>query len=340
MTDRPPHQRETVTGRAGLEAELRRAVAGAAISNGWIIAGPKGAGKATLAYRLARAILDPEALTDASSLQMSAKARSFRLIAQNAHPDLFVAQRRHDEKNDRYETEISVETARALTSFLSKTAAGGGWRVAIVDAADDLNRNAANALLKSLEEPPAKTALLLLAHAPGRLLATIRSRCRRIALRPVPDAEIAALLCEEAGADPETAGALARAARGRPGYALTLAAGEGEEAVAAAGEFFSKAVASGDVGAVAASLAGKAALGRWEIFQELVLEQLSDAARAQARGRTPSGPLAALSAPVLFDAHQRLAALLRRGEAVNIDRRDLVLAMGRGLHAFARDAAA
>lgn len=328
-----PQERETIVGRAPLEASLRAALAEGSISNGWLIAGPKGSGKATLAYRLARAILDPDALTDRASLQMNASARTFRLIAAGAHPDLFVARREFDQKNDRYETEIPVETARSLTGFFNRTAAGGGWRVAIVDAADDLNRNAANALLKSLEEPPARAVLLLVAHAPGRLLATIRSRCRRIALRPLADEDTVALLVKEAGVDEPAARAIAAAARGRPGYALTLAAGEGGEAIAQVEAFLADAVRRGDVGAVAAAMSGKSALGRWEIFQDLVLERLSDAARARARHEAPTGPLASISAPGLYAAHGRLSSLARRGDAVNLDRRDVILAMGRALHA-------
>lgn len=335
-----PRERETIVGRADLERSLRASLASGALTNGWILAGPSGGGKATLAYRLARAILDPSALVDSASLQMSAEARTFRLVAGKGHPDLFVAERQYDEKNDRYETEISVETIRKLIAFLSKTAGFGGWRVAIIDSADEMNRQASNALLKSLEEPPPQTALLLVANAPGRLLATIRSRCRRIDLRPVADDIITQLLIDEAGADPNAAGAIAAAAHGRPGYALTLAAGEGVEAIAAVGEFLEAAATNGDTGRAAAALSGKAATERWLIFQELLLEKISEAARLKARGDAITGPLAALPAPALMDTHASLSALLMRGDAVNIDRRDLVMAMGRDMNRRARGAAA
>ena len=271
---------------------------------------------------------------------MSADARVFRLVAGEAHPDLFVAARRYDEKKDRYQTEISVDTIRELNHFLGQTAGFGGWRVAIVDAADDLNRHAANALLKSLEEPPARTAILLLANAPGRQLATIRSRCRRIDLRPIPDADIVGLLKNEAGLDDEEARMIAGAARGRPGYALTLAAGEGREAIAAVEAFLEGAAASGDVGRVAASLSGKAAAERWEIFKERLVERLSEAARRAARGTPEAGALGRLPPATLGEVTEQLSALIARGDGLNLDRRDLVLAMGRALHAAALSAAA
>ena len=152
-----------------LEAAARRG----ALTNGWLIAGGRAPAKRRSAFRLARLLLAGD---DA------AKAKT--LIAANAHPDLFVAERLYDEKTERLASEISVETIRRLTQFLTRTPSLGDWRVAIVDTADALNRNAANALLKALEEPPPRTTLFLLSVAPGRLLATIRSRCRKVSLPP------------------------------------------------------------------------------------------------------------------------------------------------------------
>ncbi|NWG71701.1 MAG: DNA polymerase III subunit delta', partial [Parvularculaceae bacterium] len=231
-----PHERHSITGRAEVEGALRAMLDAGSLSHGWLIAGPKGAGKATLAYRVARALLDPGSLGP-TGLDMAPDARGFRLIAARGHPDLFVAEKQFDEKNDRYASEITVETIRELSAFLSKTASQGGWRVAIVDTADELNRNAANALLKSLEEPPQKSVILLLADQVGRLLPTIRSRCRRIDLKPVPNDEVVGLLMSEVGLDGAAARAVAGIAKGRPGHALTLAAGEGTEAAALAEEF-------------------------------------------------------------------------------------------------------
>ena len=339
MSELPaPHEREFIVGRAEEEARLRASLASGALSNGWLITGAKGAGKATLAYRLARALLEPEALSEPASLQVPKEARVFRFIAGRAHPDLFVAEREYDEKNERYATEISVETIRKLNAFLNRTASAGGWRVAIVDSADDLNRNAANALLKSLEEPPPKTAILLVANAPGRLLATIRSRCRRIDLRPVPPTDIMKLLESELGLAGEEAARLAEAAKGLPGLALSLAAGEGADAVTAASAFLGAARAGDDVGKLASALSGRQASEKWDVFQRIVLESLSDAARAAACGDETG--LASLGAPTLLDAHQSISALFNRGEAVNADRAQMLAAAARIIRAASRGKAA
>lgn len=323
----PPQERADIIGRADVEASLRAAMEGDALSHGWIIAGPNGAGKATLAYRIARGLLEPSALDGAGAFQMSASARTFRLIAQNAHPDVFVAERAWNEKTSKYQTEITVETIRSLTLFLNRTAALGGYRVAIIDTADDLNRNAANALLKALEEPPAKTLLLLLAETPGRLLATIRSRCRRIDLRPIPDADIIALLESEKLASGDNARTIAAHAEGRPGYALTLAAGDGAEAIALADRFIAEARRAGDIARLATALTGKAGDARWEIFRTVVIRNLADAVRASARGQAIAGPLEGAAPEALLNAYEQVSSLAGRGEGLNLDRAQLIAAM-------------
>jgi DNA polymerase-3 subunit delta' len=327
----PPHERATTVGRAGVEAQLRAAMAADRLTNGWMLCGARGSGKATLAYRIARGLLGPEALKPGESLDMDNGARAFRLIAARGHPDLFVAERLFDEKNDRYAAEITVETIRELSAFLSKTASEGGWRIAIVDSADELNRNAANALLKSLEEPPAKTLLLLLASEPGRLLPTVRSRCRRIILHPLPDDEIVGLLKSEAELDEAQARAISRVARGRPGYALALAAGEGGEAAALADDFLRMVLERRDPMALSAAFAGKAGARKWEIFIEILLQRLSEAARASAR--TGERALGAFATGELVEAHARMAALAARGEALNVDRGQILFGLARELKA-------
>lgn len=321
-----PRERANQIGRADIEASLRQTMASGALNHGWIITGGIGAGKATLAYRIARGVLNPSALGDANSFSMAADVKTFKLVAQDAHPDLFVAERLWNEKTSKYQSEITVETIRNLSAFLSRTAALGGARVAIIDAADDLNRNAANALLKVLEEPPRDTLLILLSASPGRLLATIRSRCRRIDLRDVSSFEIAGLIESEGLSSGATAKRIAEHARGRPGYAISLAADGGAKALGLADEFL-KAGRTGKAAKVAAAFTARTPSEEWEFFTSAVTSQLSDAARAGAREGSIEGPLSGASASDLLEGWARLTRLIARGDALNLDRSQLVSAM-------------
>lgn len=329
MSELPAPQEHTrQIGRDDVEASLRRTIAAGAFSHGWIISGGVGAGKATLAYRIARALLDPGALNNAANLDIDADSQTFRLIAQGAHPDVFIAERLWIEKTSKYQSEITVETIRRLTQFMSHTPAFGGARVAIIDTADDLNRNAANALLKVLEEPPANTALLLLCAAPGRLLATIRSRCKRIDLRQMPRSEICALLDGEGAARGAEAERIADHADGRPGYALRLAAEGGAAALSLADAFIKAGSGRGDVGAIASKFSARTSAEEWAFFIGAVTNALSDGARAAGRGAVLDGPLAGAAPTALVDAWERVSTLAARGDALNLDRAQIVSAMG------------
>jgi DNA polymerase-3 subunit delta' len=154
----------------------------------------------------------------------------FRRIASGGHADLLTVERAYDPRRRRLRSEIVVDDTREISAFLRLTAAEGGWRVVVVDGADEMNRNAANALLKILEEPPRRTLLLLVAHSPGRLLPTIRSRCRRLALAPLPPDIVGELLARYRSDLPEAeAAAVTGLADGSIGRALDLAACGGIE---------------------------------------------------------------------------------------------------------------
>lgn len=194
-----------------------------------ILAGAPGIGKATLAYRLARFLLSQEEQgaglfgepEKPSSLYLQPDHAVFRRVASGGHADLVVVEREFDEKKGRLKQDISAESVRKITPFLRKTAAEGGWRVVIVDGAEYLNRTSQNALLKILEEPPAKTVLMLTTTQPGTFLPTIRSRCRIIHLNPLPEASVSALLDKYSpGVSPEEKAALCRLSEGSIGKAL------------------------------------------------------------------------------------------------------------------------
>jgi DNA polymerase-3 subunit delta' len=211
-----PHPRLTYAfvGHDAQEAMLAEGLAGRRMHHAWLLSGPKGLGKATLAYRAARVALGAQP-KGARPLDVDAEDPIARKIAAQAHPDLFVLRRGYNERG-RPRREIAVDDARELGRFFSLAPSQGGMRVAIIDAVDDLNRNAANAILKTLEEPPPRSMLLLVCHAPGATLATIRSRCRRLALKPLSDADVRLAL----GGDGDDA--LVKLAKGRPGRAIAL----------------------------------------------------------------------------------------------------------------------
>src|SRR5262249_40532591 len=189
---KPPFPRETTVlyGHADAERALLAAYRGARFPHAWLIGGRSGIGKATLAYRMARFVLahpDPAAaaVQEAQTLEIPADHRVARQVGAQGHSDLLVLERTVNEKTGKLFTVIRVEDVRRTVPFFGSTAGEGGWRVCIVDCADELQYpQAANALLKILEEPPANALLLLVSHAPARLLPTIRSRCRRLMLRP------------------------------------------------------------------------------------------------------------------------------------------------------------
>ena len=229
-TDEAPHPRATTSffGHAAAETALLAAYRSARLPHGLLIAGPKGIGKATLAYRLARFVLahpDPLAAEaqDAQSLQIEPIDPVARRIAAQAQPDLLVIERTLNEKGV-LRNQIAVDDIRRMVPFFGSTAGEGGWRIAIIDAVDDLNRSGANALLKVLEEPPKRALLLLVAHSAARVPPTLRSRCRLVSLRPLAQADVAAAAAaaiESKADDPEIAAA-AEAATGSVARALTL----------------------------------------------------------------------------------------------------------------------
>jgi len=197
-----PHPRETLTLHGHVEAEhaFLDAYRGGRMPHAWLIGGARGIGKATLAYRTARFVFahpDPAmpAVQNAESLALPADNPAVRRVAAQGHSDLLALERVEDDKG-KMSTVIPVDMVRKTIGFFGSTAGEGGWRVCIVDSADELNAAGANALLKILEEPPAKCLLLVVSHAPGRLLPTIRSRCRRLALRPLSPEDVARSLAD------------------------------------------------------------------------------------------------------------------------------------------------
>lgn len=189
--DDTPHPRETtrLIGHGEAEHALLEAYRSGRIPHAWILSGPEGIGKATLAYRMAKFVManpDPARTGACTDLSTNPDLPPVRQVAVQSHVDLTVLRRGWNAEKKRFFGDISVDDVRKVTSFFGSTAGAGGWRVAIIDTADDLNRSGANALLKVLEEPPAKSLFLMVSHLPGRLLPTIRSRCRVLPMAALP----------------------------------------------------------------------------------------------------------------------------------------------------------
>jgi DNA polymerase-3 subunit delta' len=238
-----PRANPDLIGHEATEAALRQLVDSRRLPHALLLSGPRGIGKATLAFRLARFVLSgagegavPDIFGAAAGsaaeagLAVPPESGVFRRVAAGGHADLLTVERAVDPRRKRLRTEIVIDDVREIGAFLHLTAAEGGWRVVVVDGADAMNRNAGNALLKVLEEPPRRTLLLLIAHSPGKLLPTIRSRCRQMKLSPLAPANLRELLAHYApDLDDAEASAIADLAEGSIGRALELAGSGGVE---------------------------------------------------------------------------------------------------------------
>ena len=216
-----PRDAARLEGHEAPERALLEALERGRLHHAWLLVGPEGVGKATFAYRAARRLLGARPEPGYGLLGADPNDPVFRQVAGRAHPDLLVLQR--DDPDAKARKSIPVDEARALPEFFAKSPGRAAYRVAIIDSADDLNANAANAVLKTLEEPPPRGVLLLVSHRPGSLLPTIRSRCRRLVFAPPPADDATRWLTAAADVSPEAAMTLLKMARGAPGRALQLA---------------------------------------------------------------------------------------------------------------------
>lgn len=321
-----------------------------------MLSGQPGIGKSTLGYRLARFLLTGGAAPNGgnpASLYVPPDNPVFRRVASGGHSDLRALERPWDEKRGRRRGVIQVEQARKVIDFLRLTAGEGGWRVVLVDTADDLNPNSANALLKVLEEPPRRVVIILLANAPGQILPTIRSRCCHIQLAPLTAGETAAVVRAKRPETPEAERALAVAlAEGSPGQALALL-GQGAAVIYA--ELiallrtlpdypFARAMAFADKVGSATDDTPFTAFAA--LFTGWLARLLRSAVEASPTGpgqdeRELNGRLAAAGAlDPWFEVWDKARALFAETEGLNLDRKQAVLAVIEACATAARRSAA
>lgn len=332
------HPRDTFTleGQGTALAHAARALRAGRAPGGWLLCGPPGIGKATLAYRIARYVLAHGASDGGpEDLGMDPQDPVARQISARGHPGLLVLRRLVNPRSGKLMGVLPVEEIRRLDDFFGMTAgAQNGWRVAIIDTADDMNDHAANALLKRLEEPPAGALLLLLSNTPGRLLPTIRSRCQRLTLRPLNDGVMDRLLAHHLpDMDTGERAGLVHLAGGSIGAALTLASGDGALLAQEAARLID-AAATPDVPAILALGDRLKGTGDGlEQFGAFLTENL--AARIRARAADGAGGL---------ERWLRLLARLESGfarsGALNLEPRQTVLSAARDLAVVTRGAAA
>ena len=322
-----PRANPLLIGHAPAEILLAEAMTSARLHHAWLLTGPRGIGKATLAFRFARRLLS--GLPPDGTIALPESHPVFRRVAAASHADLLTVERVWDPKKKRLRSEIVVDDVREVSAFLHRTAAEGGWRVVIVDGAEDLNRNAANALLKMLEEPPARALLLLVCTAPGRLLPTIRSRCRSLRLSPLAAADVARVLSRhrpDLAAD--EAQRLADLAEGSPGRALLLAESGAATTAALVDQTLGAVPGLGILQAHAVA----DALGRQEdgfsTFMDLLRAAIATAVRDAGRGQADPGQTRLLGARPLadwVDVWHALGTLQSETESLYLDKRQALV---------------
>ena len=335
-----PHPRlaTRLIGHRPAESELLEAYRGEKLPHAWLIGGREGIGKATLAWRFARFILaqpDPTApqVRAATDLGVDPQARAARQAMALAHPDLVVLRRSWNQQTKALRSEISVDDARAALDLFHKSAGAGGWRICIVDCADDLNRASANALLKMIEEPPPRSLFLIVAHRPGQVLATIRSRTRRLALDGLDAEEIAAIvggLGEPWSATtPEKVARAAARANGSVREALARIDPAGAEIGALIESAVARlpAVDFSEVHRLADAVGARGAGGAFDGLMNALYDWLAARARAGGDG--------ARLAPIA-ELWDKIRVATREAEAYNLDRKLHILSVFAEFSAAAR----
>ncbi len=339
-----PHPRETQTlfGHDRAQAQILNAYRAGRLPQAWILGGREGIGKATLAWHFARFLLanpDPssQAVQKAVDLSVDPDHPAAKRIASLSHGDLLLTRREWDPKTKKHFTRIRAEDVRRLIDLFHQASGEGGWRVAILDSADDLNKESANALLKLIEEPPTRSLFLLVAHQPADILPTIRSRARMLMLEPLSDDNVVNAL--KGAGDPwrsmKSGDLQAAAQRGQGSVreAMRLLDGPGLALALKLDGLFNR-LPDVDWLAVhdlADALAGREGQEAFETLLTAVFDWIDATVRASAQiGAARLAPYA--------EVWEKIAASARETEAFNLDRRPLILSIFADLAAATRAA--
>lgn len=337
-----PHSTSRLYGQPEATETFLHALSAGRMPHAWLLAGPEGTGKASFAYLGARAIL-----SGVPSLDHDDTHPTHRRIAEGSETALTVLTRGVNEKTGKPRSAIPVEDIRTLKRAMTLAPTEGGWRVVVVDAAEDMNPSAANALLKLLEEPPARVVFFLVSHSPRRLLPTILSRCRRLDFVPLADGSLADAY-EQATGEPPRAG-IVEGARGSVGAALDLAAEDGAGLREAVAKVLAPLPGEADRAALHTLADTAAASGADDAFR-ITAKLIGDIAARLATASTGADALPpewqALNASATpknaadwAEAATRIGARTERTLALNLDRRQALLDMVAQVEQVAKGAA-
>lgn len=325
-----PHPREQVAfhGHPESEKAFLDAMGAGRLHHAWLIGGAEGIGKATLAYRVAKFLLayprPPSPLPE--TLRIGADHPVARQVAARSHPNLAVLRRTSATDKKAASATIPVEAVRKATALFGSTAADAGYRICVVDSAEDLTLSSANALLKLIEEPPARSLFLIVSHAPRRVLPTIRSRCRRLDLRPLGELDLRAVVRSLGSPWAETdEGLLAQAIRGAEGSVRRTLEMLDEAKIQLVAELTRSldalpAIDMKYVLSLSESLSRKDAEDRYDLALDTVFRWASGRVRAQA-------DLGAARLAPLVEVCDKIARSAREVDVFNLDRRPLVISL-------------
>ena len=348
--DGTPHPRDAraLIGHADDERALLDAYRNDRLPHAIILGGQAGIGKATLAWRLARFVLanpliQTRAVLEAADLSVAAGSKVAAQVSSLSHPDVGLLRREVNEKTKRFYTEIRADDVRRVIGLFQRAAGAGGYRICIVDSAEDLNRSSANALLKLIEEPPPKSLFLLIAHRPGLVLPTIRSRARLVRLASLDPSQVAKVVgtlgrpWTDVPADVEAASAQAQ---GSVHDALRLLGHHGVELDAMVGRLLQRlpTIDWREVHKLADQVVGRDGEAAYETTMTRIFDWLASVVRAGAQ----SGPrqLAPRSLAPYAEVWEKVAANARETDALNLDKRPLILSIFSDLAAAVRASSA
>jgi DNA polymerase-3 subunit delta' len=340
----PPRRNPDLVGHDEAEREIIDSWASGRFTHSWMLTGPKGVGKATLAYRMARFVLSGGGEEDLfggppASLGLGEEHPVFRQVSALGHPDFLAVTRRLDKSGKKLAQSISVDVARQIPGFMSLTPSAGDWRVVVIDAVDEMRREASNAILKILEEPPRQSLIILVCHQPSRILPTIRSRCRRLALQPLNHDVVVELLGRH---HPEMDSTIrmrvADMADGSIGRAMSLIDAGGLDLMADLDALLDGLPVLDPklMHGLADNVARAGAERRFEVMIDMVYRRLGQAISRSAAGRTgeigKDGLLGAVAAAAnagslepWIEVWEKVARLGRAVATVNTDRKQAAL---------------